>query len=100
MFTGGASMSPASTTVRRSNGATWRARLYVRMSDDWWRISRGPSASRCGRTCRSRTAPPTMATSTPARSTRCGSRMNVAGWAKRGETKDERGLTWWLGIEN
>ena len=51
----------------------------------------GRAARRDGTTCRRRSGTPTIATSRPCGSSTCGSRMKVAGCAKRGDWNDARG---------
>src|SRR4030095_15362405 len=63
------------------------------MSDDWLRTSRGPSRAPGRYDVPPSKGTPTMATSSPCGSSTCGSRMKVAGCAKRGEVNEPRG--WW-----
>ena len=60
------------------------------MSDDCARTSRGPSRAPDRYDVPLSNGMPTIATSTPAGSGRCGSRMNVAGCAKRGLFEESR----------
>ena len=61
------------------------------MSDDCERISRGPSRAPGRYEVPPSNGTPTIATSRPRGFSTCGSRMNVAGCANRGDLNDSRG---------